>query len=64
MHKQSHLKFLVPTMLIFHWKNLFAEEEEWRVGKQNVFHLFKVTAKLSALTVKIFNEYCTSQHQK
>lgn len=22
MHKQSHLKFLVPTMLIFHWKKL------------------------------------------
>lgn len=64
MHKQSHLKFLVPTVLIFHWKNLFAEEEEWRVGKRNVFQLFKVTAKLSALTVKIFNEYCTRQQQK
>lgn len=22
MHKQSHLKFLVPAMLIFHWKKL------------------------------------------
>lgn len=22
MHKQSHLKFLVPTMLILHWRKL------------------------------------------